>query len=66
MIARRILLILLVTLWSLFGHLLMQKVFELREQTLNSEVKNELIRLLRTDLPEFGTSLTQLINIFCS
>lgn len=40
------------------------KVFELREQTLNSEVKNELIRLLRTDLPEFGTSLTQLINIF--
>ena len=40
------------------------KVFELREQTLNSEVKNELIRLLRTDLPEFGTCLTQLINIF--
>lgn len=27
-------------------------------------MKNELIRLLRTDLPEFGTSLTQLINIF--
>ena len=36
----------------------------MREQALNPEVKNELMRLLRIDLPEFGTSPTQLINVF--
>ena len=64
MIARRILFNLACDLMEPFRPFVDAKVFELREQTLNSEVKNELIRLLRTDLPEFGTSLTQLINIF--
>lgn len=41
-----------------------EKVFELREGSLDSEVKDELVRLMRVDLPEFGTTLTQLINVF--
>lgn len=40
------------------------KVLELKEHSLDSEVKNELVRLMRTDLPDFGTTLTQLINVF--
>ena len=41
-----------------------EKVFDLREHLLDSEVKDELVRLMRIDLPDFGTTLTQLINIF--
>ena len=41
-----------------------KRVFELKEQPLTAESKIELVRLLRTDLPDFGTTLTQLINVF--
>lgn len=41
-----------------------KRVFELGKQSLTTESKIELVRLLRTDLPDFGTTLTQLINVF--
>ena len=41
-----------------------EKVFELRKRSLDSETKDELVRLMRMDLPEFGTTLTQLVNVF--
>ncbi|NEY12176.1 type II CRISPR-associated endonuclease Cas1 [Bifidobacterium pseudocatenulatum] len=41
-----------------------QKVFELSGRSLESEVKEELIKLMRTDLPQYGTTITQLINVF--
>ena len=41
-----------------------KRVFELKDQPLTTESKIELVRLLRIDLPDFGTTLTQLINVF--
>lgn len=41
-----------------------EKVFEMEERSLDSAAKDELVRLMRIDLPDFGTALTQLINVF--
>lgn len=41
-----------------------EKVFEMEERSLDSAAKDELVRLMRIDLPDFGTTLTQLINVF--
>lgn len=41
-----------------------RKVYEMGDCALDPRTKVELVRLLRVDLPSFGTTMTQLINVF--
>lgn len=41
-----------------------KKVFEMKLHSLDTDAKTEFVKMMRTDLPEFGTTITQLINIY--
>lgn len=41
-----------------------ERVFQLGAEYLDSKIKNELMRFMRSDMPELGTTITQLINVF--
>lgn len=32
--------------------------------SLDTDAKTEFVKMMRTDLPEFGTTITQLINVY--
>ncbi|WP_195452069.1 type II CRISPR-associated endonuclease Cas1 [Bifidobacterium dentium] len=41
-----------------------KKVFEMKLHSLDTDAKTEFVKMMRTDLPEFGTTITQLINVY--
>lgn len=41
-----------------------ERVFQLGAEHLDSKIKIELVRYMRSDVPELGTTITQLINVF--
>lgn len=41
-----------------------ERVFQLGAEHLDSKVKVELMRFMRSDVPELGTTITQLISVF--
>lgn len=41
-----------------------RKVFEMKLHSLDTDTKTEFVKMMRTDLPEFGTTITQLINVY--
>ena len=41
-----------------------ERVFQLGAEHLDSKVKLDLMRFMRSDVPELGTTITQLISVF--